>query len=244
MGFLQKLWKDRISQFPKRYALKQQANGITQQVELELQDGVIQEAGDTFNAATMNDLEQRIADAIQAVESGEGSISAQLFVDDTPFYFDKKDGQFGFNTSPSRGADTFHPFSTIHTLTKTITSKTTTDMGERHEFRYVDTTNVANTNSGTYTFPANDTGGTKDLGVANSYRYVNAGNVYNKGKADGDIKHSCYISVTCDIDDERNRGYATATLYVDNVAKVSATTDTFWPVNHGTRSKTSSAISV
>lgn len=44
---------------------------------------------------------------------------------------------------------------------------------------------VPNSNSGTYTFPANDTGGTKDLGVANTYRYVNAGNVYNKGKADG-----------------------------------------------------------
>lgn len=33
----------------------------------------------------------------------------------------------------------------------------------------------------TYTFPANDTGGTKDLGEQNLYRYVNAANVYNKG---------------------------------------------------------------
>lgn len=35
----------------------------------------------------------------------------------------------------------------------------------------------------TYTFPANDTGGTKDLGEQNLYRYVNAANVYNKGYA-------------------------------------------------------------
>lgn len=35
----------------------------------------------------------------------------------------------------------------------------------------------------TYTFPANDTGGTKDLGEQNFYRYVNAANVYNKGYA-------------------------------------------------------------
>lgn len=44
---------------------------------------------------------------------------------------------------------------------------------------------VPNSNSDTYSFPANDTGGTKDLGATNSYRYVNAENVYNKGKADG-----------------------------------------------------------
>lgn len=39
--------------------------------------------------------------------------------------------------------------------------------------------------SSTYTFPANDTGGTKDLGAQNLYRYVNAANVYNKGYANG-----------------------------------------------------------
>ena len=44
---------------------------------------------------------------------------------------------------------------------------------------------VPNSNSGTYNFPANDTGGTKDLGVTNTYRYVNASNVYNKGVANG-----------------------------------------------------------
>lgn len=43
----------------------------------------------------------------------------------------------------------------------------------------------AQSHSGTYTFPANDTGGTKDLTATHTYRYVNATNVYNKGKADG-----------------------------------------------------------
>ena len=38
--------------------------------------------------------------------------------------------------------------------------------------------------TGTYTFAANDTGGTKDLGSIHGYRYVNASNVYNKGVAD------------------------------------------------------------
>lgn len=33
-----------------------------------------------------------------------------MTANDTKFYFDYKDGQWGFNTDPARGADTFHPF--------------------------------------------------------------------------------------------------------------------------------------
>lgn len=104
----------------------------------------------------------------------------------TDFYFDYQNGKYGWNSSPSRGADTFHPFKQAATETKVITGKTTTDLGEDNNYRYIDTTGVVNTNSGTYTFPSGDTGGTKDLGEENSYRYVNAGNVYAKGKADGE----------------------------------------------------------
>jgi len=39
--------------------------------------------------------------------------------------------------------------------------------------------------NGTYTYPANSTGGTYDMGTGNNLRYVNASNVYSKGKADG-----------------------------------------------------------
>lgn len=39
--------------------------------------------------------------------------------------------------------------------------------------------------TGTYTYPANSTGGTYDMGTTNNLRYVNASNVYAKGKADG-----------------------------------------------------------
>jgi hypothetical protein len=116
----------------------------------------------------------------------------------TDFYFDYQNGKYGWNSSPSRGADTFHPFKQAATETKVITGKTTTDLGEDNNYRYIDTTGVVNTNSGTYTFPSGDTGGTKDLGEANSYRYVNAGNVYAKGKADSvrtfRIRSSCDVS--------------------------------------------------
>lgn len=43
--------------------------------------------------------------------SVQEDVDARLNVEGTPFYFDRKDGVFGFNTVPTRGADTFHPFS-------------------------------------------------------------------------------------------------------------------------------------
>ena len=53
-----------------------------------------------------------------------------------------------------------------------------------------------NQNSGTYTYPANSTGGKTDMGVNNTNRYVDATNVYNKGKADGVTTHTETYSAT------------------------------------------------
>ena len=33
------------------------------------------------------------------------------------FYFDYKNGKYGYNTNPNRGADTFHPFSNSQVMT-------------------------------------------------------------------------------------------------------------------------------
>ena len=76
------------------------------------------------------------------------------------------------------------------------TRATNIDMGSTNVYRYVTTTSVPNTNSGTYTYPANSTGGTVDLGATNTYRYVNAANVYAKGKADGDIKRAVRLKIS------------------------------------------------
>lgn len=43
-------------------------------------------------------------------------LNSELTANDTKFYFDYKDGQWGFNTDPARGADTFHPFDGDWTL--------------------------------------------------------------------------------------------------------------------------------
>lgn len=95
----------------------------------------------------------------------------------TDFYFDYQNGKYGWNSSPSRGADTFHPFKQPATETKVITGKTTTDLGEDNNYRYIDTTGVVNTNSGTYT--ASSRGASLDMGASNSYRYVNTNGVPN-----------------------------------------------------------------
>ena len=197
MAFVKKTWKDRLSEFPKRWKLKSLGtSGDTQSVELELDDGTVITQGDRFTAATMNDLEQRIADGFASstagvssfngrvgdVSPGSSDYSSNMIAHTNPdststtaesaingkadstrlrsggttgtdFYFDYKNGQFGWNSSSARGADTFHPFKsgTVHTLTKSITSKILTDLGSDHSYRYIDTTGVVNTNSGTYT---------------------------------------------------------------------------------------------
>lgn len=95
------------------------------------------------------------------------------------------------------------------------------DMGADSNYRYVTTESVPNNNSGTYTFPSGDTGGTKDLGVTNTYRYVNAGNVYNKGyqkgKADGDIKHNIRLEITPIRHSSSKNAQAYMRFYVDDV---------------------------
>lgn len=60
---------------------------------------------------------------------------------------------------------------TIHTETYTASSRASNlDMGESHEYRYVNTNSVPNTNASTYDVTSN---GTKDMGSTNTNRYVN-----------------------------------------------------------------------
>lgn len=63
MGFVTKTWKDRITEYPTRRKLTK-TDGSTETVTVERNEGTVSQEGDAFNAATMNDLESRIAEAI------------------------------------------------------------------------------------------------------------------------------------------------------------------------------------
>ena len=63
MAFVKKTWQDRISQYPNRRSITD-SNGIVKTVTVGRDEGTVTQAGDAFSATNMNDLENRIADAI------------------------------------------------------------------------------------------------------------------------------------------------------------------------------------
>ena len=58
MAFVKKVWKDRQVQYPNRRTIND--GRTTKVVTVGRDEGTITEAGDAFNAANMNDLENRI----------------------------------------------------------------------------------------------------------------------------------------------------------------------------------------
>ena len=63
MAFVTRTWKDRISEYPNRRTIND--GTITKQVTVARDEGVITEAGDSFSATNMNDLEERIYQAVR-----------------------------------------------------------------------------------------------------------------------------------------------------------------------------------
>ena len=49
------------------------------------------------------------------VQAGIDELNSSLVANSNHFYFDYKNGKYGYNTSPNRGADTFFPFSVLGT---------------------------------------------------------------------------------------------------------------------------------
>ena len=177
MAYNKKIWKNRVSDFPTRRIITPVGQGDAFTAEIERNEGTITEEGDPFNAATMNDLENRIEEGIgagsaiiagieetstasraysinqflvynnklyrviAAISQGASlvpntnisettvgaqltsiigtnnsqttsinTLNGQLTSGSTHFYFDYKNGRWGWNSSAARGADTFHPF--------------------------------------------------------------------------------------------------------------------------------------
>lgn len=66
MAFTKKTWKDRLTAFPSRRRLVKE-DGTSELVTVSREEGEISQEGDAFSAANMNDLENRIANALNSV---------------------------------------------------------------------------------------------------------------------------------------------------------------------------------
>lgn len=82
MAISMKNWKDRITQYPNRRKLINVSTGEETIVDVVREEGNVTEAGDTFTASNMNDLEDRIDTAFGALTAADIPYSAGVSVAD------------------------------------------------------------------------------------------------------------------------------------------------------------------
>lgn len=104
MGFTKKTWKNRIAEYINRRLLTME-DGSTNLVTVARDEGTISQEGDAFNAANMNDLEDRIEEGFDEIKQSLTNENSETF------NFGVKDGVRGFFTNPLRADDSFIPFS-------------------------------------------------------------------------------------------------------------------------------------
>jgi hypothetical protein len=68
MSFIKKIWKDRISEYPTRRNLEK-SDGSSELVTVSRSEGNISQEGDAFSAENMNDLEERISNEFEALNT-------------------------------------------------------------------------------------------------------------------------------------------------------------------------------
>ena len=101
MAFVKKTWKDRLVEYAGRRKITNVSTLAAQIVDMERAEGVVSEEGSPFNAASMNDLEQRAADAFSAVQQDIEGINSDLASGQIEFSF-----QDGKGVYRKKGADT------------------------------------------------------------------------------------------------------------------------------------------
>lgn len=101
MAFVTKTWKDRLVEYAGRRKLKNVATGEEVLMDVSRSEGTVSQAGDAFSAANMNNLEQRIKNEFDTVNS---SLESQ-----PNFVYDSTGKITGYKTKV--GADTVFPFS-------------------------------------------------------------------------------------------------------------------------------------
>lgn len=82
MGFVKKIWKDRISEFPTRRSLTK-TDGTSELVTVARSEGMISEEGDAFSAENMNDFENRVANGFSELTEKFNKDNPILLLDTT-----------------------------------------------------------------------------------------------------------------------------------------------------------------
>ena len=77
MGFTKKTWKNRIAEYINRRLITME-DGNTSLVTVARDEGTISQEGDAFNAANMNDLEDRIESEFNEINQSLNSLPIEL----------------------------------------------------------------------------------------------------------------------------------------------------------------------
>lgn len=104
MAFEKKTWKDRLVEYAGRRKITNTTTLAAQIVDMERAEGIVSEEGSAFNAANMNDLEQRVADGFSGVQQDINKVNSDLGGCQFGFTFD------GLPGYKKVGADTVYPF--------------------------------------------------------------------------------------------------------------------------------------
>lgn len=103
MAFVTKTWKDRMVEFAGRRKLKNVSTNEEVLYDVSRSEGTVMQAGDSFSATNMNDLEQRIKTEFDNVNSSLMDLGGFKPV------IDESTGEItGYKTKA--GADTVFPF--------------------------------------------------------------------------------------------------------------------------------------
>lgn len=104
MAFVTKTWKDRLVEYAGRRKLKNVATGEEILMDVSRSEGTVNQAGDAFSAANMNNLEQRIKTEFDSVNSSLADLGGFKPV------INETTGEItGYKTTIG-GADTVFPF--------------------------------------------------------------------------------------------------------------------------------------
>lgn len=128
-------YKDDIFSGNRKYAQVDNGDGTISFTDETTYDQV----GDSFGATQINEIDSNI----NSLTTSVNDLNSELTAGGTKFYFDSQGGKWGWNSSPARGAGTFHPFRASHTQTYNINARGVADLGEFHEYRYINTQGIS-----------------------------------------------------------------------------------------------------